>query len=76
MDRSRKALLVALAPLALMALFLAAPLVAHPGAKLAERSQQIQQEETNDRSVKATGLTLKDVADNAEWRVKAAKSLN
>ena len=76
MDRSRKALLVTSAPLALMALFLAAPLVAHPGAKLAEQSQQIQQEETNDRSVKATGLTLKDVADNAEWRVKAAKSLN
>jgi hypothetical protein len=76
MDRSLKALLVASAPLAVMAMFLAAPLVAHPGAKSAERSQQIQPEETKDRSAKDTGLTLKDVADNAEWRVKAAKSLN
>jgi multisubunit Na+/H+ antiporter MnhG subunit len=76
MDRSLKTLLVASAPLALMAMFLAAPLVAHPGAKSAEQRQQAQQEETKDRSAKATSLTLKDVADNAEWRVKAAKSLN
>lgn len=65
--------------MALAVVALAVPLAAHPGAKpgmAVESTAQKEEVATESLKAQSTGLTLKDVADNAEWRAKAAKSLN
>jgi len=78
-DRTSIRLGLSSLPMAMAAFLLAVPLAAHPGAKTdrqAGQPAQEQQEKAEAPKPRPTGLTLKDVVENASWRSKTSNSLN